>query len=530
MAQEAGIQNPLNDCQRNRGGNLPLFWKQPRGLQEDAFQDCSIPASEPRPKALGTVWALCFPPFPRGWGRACLARAPCAAGSNRRAAAPQTSSQTGRSRQLPPSLLSLPRHLQRQESHPLSRVKRCQGWLHGEPPGKPVTPVLKGGSVLRRGQEMFLVGWGGSQRGTVLPRWAPQAQQGGMRARPRVCCAEQGWSRGRKAPEAATPLLVAEGRCRVSGLKPLRFQHSPWPAAPRSRAGGSAGGDRPRARPRPVSCCMDSCRDWQRGGKGCAAADTSCSRQRFASARAVAQALRFLPEVVLLGTAYPAAGGHGLPFLGQSPHRGEGSVLLLQAEKQLCGNLCRGVSCSFLPTHASQDRWTQHEQGVVVGLSWAVQPHTSCVSMDAESLIWVYGRKEGEQCPRVLGFSQWQPILSALHPPPHPSFMPGCSAPLHHESLEAAGASDLLRLFLSFSLCFPFVVFLLNVKDFFRLALPPPSAVCLFFCFSWKRVGDARKALPAQRSAACRYPCLSAPSSCQSLPAGRAGWADTRKP
>lgn len=41
-------------------------------------------------------------------------------------------------------------------------------------------------------------------------------------------------------------------------------------------------------------------------------------------------------------------------------------------------------------------------------------------------------------------------------------------------------------------------MFLLNVKDFFRLALPPPSAVCLFFCFSWKRVGDARKALPAR--------------------------------
>lgn len=167
---------------------------------------------------------------------------------------------------------------------------------------------------------------------------------------------------------------------------------------------------------------------------------------------------------------------------------------------------------------------------MAVGLSWAVQPHTSCMSMEAETLIWVYGRKEGEQCPRLLGFSQWQPLLSALHPPPHPSFMPGCSAPLHHESLEAAGASDLLRLFLSFSLCFPFVVFLLNVKDFFRLALPPPSAVCLFFCFSWKRVGDARKALPAPRSAMCHYPCLLAPSSCQSLPAGRAGWADTRKP
>lgn len=108
--------------------------------------------------------------------------------------------------------------------------------------------------------------------------------------------------------------------------------------------------------------------------------------------------------------------------------------------------------------------------------------------------------------------------------------MSGSSAPLHHESLEAAGASDLLRLFLSFSLCFPFVVFLLNVKDFFRLALPPPSPVCLFFCFSWKRVGHARRALPAPRSAARRYPRLPAPSSCQSLPAGRSGWADSRKP
>lgn len=463
----------------------------------------SLPLSRDQ-KPWGPSGPSASPPFPRGWGRACLARASWAAGSDRRAAAPQTSSQTGRSRQLPPSLLSLPRHLQRQESHPLSRVKRCQGWLHGEPPGKPVTPVLKGGSVLRRGQEMFLVGWGGSQRGTVLPRWAPQAQQGGMRARPRVCCAEQGWSRGRKAPEAATPLLVAEGRCRVSGLKPLRFQHSPWPAAPRSRAGGSAGGDRPRARPRPVSCCMDSCRDWQRGGKGCAAADTSCSRQRFASARAVAQALRFLPEVVLLGTAYPAAGGgHGLPFLGQSPHRGEGSALLLQAEKQLCGNLCRGVSCSFLPTHASQDRWTQHEQGVVVGLSWAVQPHTSCVSMDAESLIWVYGKKEGEQCPRLLGFSQWQPLLSALHPPPHPSFMPGCSAPLHHESLEAAGASDLLRLFLSFFLSlFPFCCVSAECERFLPTR-SAPTLCCLPFLLLFLEAGGRCQEGAARAEVCC---------------------------
>lgn len=144
-----------------------------------------------------------------------------------------------------------------------------------------------------------------------------------MRARPRVCCAEQGWRRGRKAPEAETPLLVAEGRCRVSGLKPLRFQHSPWPAAPRSRAGGSAGGTDPVHVPSLCPAAWIAAGTGSEGGEGSAAAEASCSRQRFASAGAVAQALRFLPEVVLLGTAYPAAeGGHGLPFLG-SPHTEE---------------------------------------------------------------------------------------------------------------------------------------------------------------------------------------------------------------
>lgn len=74
--------------------------------------------------------------------------------------------------------------------------------------------------------------------------------------------------------------LAGGGRA-VPGFGAEAFVVAAQPLAgcPSEQGWGLCGGDQPRACPQPVSCCMDSSRDWQRGGKSSAAAEASCSRQ-----------------------------------------------------------------------------------------------------------------------------------------------------------------------------------------------------------------------------------------------------------